>query len=60
MSYHIIVSAQQLRVIKAALEVCPTLDDKDEYGDNVQEVLTAMVEETLKHPEDDTVHGWVV
>ena len=59
MSYTIVVSAQQLRVIRAALEVCPALDDKDEFGDNVQTTLVKLCERTLEFPEDNkTIHGW--
>lgn len=61
MSYTIVVSSQQLRVIKAALEVCPALDDEDEFGDNVQTTLVKLCEDTLEFPEDNkTVYGWIV
>lgn len=59
MSYKIVVSAQQLRVIQAALEVCPALDDTDEYGSNVQEVLSYCIHTTLECKEDDTTHAWI-
>lgn len=60
MSYKIVMSAQQLRVIQAALEVCPALDDTDEHGDNVLEVLQDLTKMTLECEEDDSLHGWVL
>lgn len=59
MSYKIIMSAQQLRVIQAALEVCPALDDTDEFDGNVLEVLKDLTQMTLEEPEDDTTHAWI-
>lgn len=60
MSYKIVMSKQQLQIIKVALEVCPALDDTDEFGDNVLDVLTKLAEATLEEAEDDSLHGWIV
>lgn len=60
MSYKIIMSAQQLRVIQTALNNCPAQGETDEFDGNVLEVLKNLTQMTLEEPEDDCLHGWIV
>lgn len=59
MSYHIAISAQQLKVIKTALEASPAIQEIDEMDNDVQKLLISMITDTLAIPEDeDVIHGF--
>lgn len=61
MSYTIVVSAQQLTIIEAALQLAPAMSITDELGYNVKEMLTELVSKTLRTPEDDDMlHGFII
>ena len=65
MSYHIITNKQQLEYLTQCIRFAQVSEDFkphniiDELGNDIDDLMLDMLNDTLTHNEDDTIHSFI-